>query len=291
MERNEYRKELGFWHVVLLTVGAILGPAIAYIPVTVLTFGGPIGIFAWILAFLLIIPIALVYIELGTMWPKAGGVAYYPAKSHGSLVGLLNGWAAFLGYTLVMPLVVTSVVEYLSFYYPTLYQDNKISSLGIFISIIIVLMIFYVNIKRVKLLGNINNGLTLVKIILIIIIISVLLYHFNPSNYFSYGGPAPYRFGGLFLAVSATILAYAGFRQPIDYSEEVKNPGKFIPKAVIISLLFVLIIYMLESIAFLGTVNWQSFGISPGSWGQLGNLPYPFISSSQAIKVTVLLQL
>jgi amino acid permease len=45
-EVGKYRKELGFWHVVFLTLGAILGPAVAYVPVTVLALGGPAGLFS-----------------------------------------------------------------------------------------------------------------------------------------------------------------------------------------------------------------------------------------------------
>ena len=115
-----YRKELGFWSIVLLTVGAILGPAVAYIPVTVLADGGPAGILSWVFALVLIIPIAFVYVELGTMWPRAGGVAYYPARSHGPITGVLNGWAAFVGYSLAMPAVVAAIVEYASYFYPRL---------------------------------------------------------------------------------------------------------------------------------------------------------------------------
>jgi len=45
-ETKKYRKELGFWHVVFLTLGAILGPAVAFIPVTVLALGRPAGLFS-----------------------------------------------------------------------------------------------------------------------------------------------------------------------------------------------------------------------------------------------------
>ncbi|MFP3242718.1 amino acid permease, partial [Caldisphaera sp.] len=86
-----FRKELGFWHVLFLTLGAIVGDAVAFIPVYVLGYDGPAGILSWIVALLLILPVALVVIELGTMWPRAGGVAYYPAKSNGPVAGSING--------------------------------------------------------------------------------------------------------------------------------------------------------------------------------------------------------
>ncbi|MGC9072375.1 MAG: amino acid permease, partial [Acidilobus sp.] len=113
-----YRRELGLWHLVWLTVGAILGPAVAYIPVTVLGEGGPAGVLAWPVAFLMLLPPAMVFVELGTMWPRAGSVAYYPARSNGSLAGLINGWGAFLGYTLIVPASTAAIAETLSIYYP-----------------------------------------------------------------------------------------------------------------------------------------------------------------------------
>jgi hypothetical protein len=60
-----FRKELGFWHVLFLTLGAIVGDAVAFIPVYVLGYDGPAGILSWIVALLLILPVALVVIELG----------------------------------------------------------------------------------------------------------------------------------------------------------------------------------------------------------------------------------
>ncbi|MFP3218987.1 MAG: amino acid permease, partial [Acidianus sp.] len=86
---SEFRKELGLWSLVFLAIGAILGPAIAYIPVDVLADSGPSGILSWVVAFVLLFTTALVFVELGTMWPRAGGAAYYPYKSNGALAGVL----------------------------------------------------------------------------------------------------------------------------------------------------------------------------------------------------------
>jgi Amino acid transporters len=90
--KGGFRKEIGFWSVVFLAVGAILGPAVAFTPVSVLADGGPAGILSWLIAFFLILPVAFVYVELGSTWPKAGGVGYYAYKGNGPLVGVLNGW-------------------------------------------------------------------------------------------------------------------------------------------------------------------------------------------------------
>lgn len=293
-ETKGYKKGLGFWHVVFLTVGAILGPAVAFIPVTVLALGGPAGILAWPIAFLLILPIAYVYVELGSMWPRAGGVAYYPARSHGAIVGSLNGWAAFVGYSLAMPAVVAAIVEYGAYYVPSFYSGSSLSVLGIAVSIVAVFLIFLINIRPIHFMGNVNNILTVVKVVLVLAVSFALLAFFNSHNLTAYGGFAPLGVSGIFLAISATIFAYAGFRQPIDYAEEVHDPGKFLPRAIIVSLLFVMIVYVIESMAFAGSFTWgglNTYGdlsspIAVGDWSSLGGLPYPYATSSLIVGLT-----
>ena len=297
-EKGTYKKGLGFWHVVFLTIGAILGPAVAYIPVTVLADGGPAGILAWPIAFLLILPIAFVYVELGTMWPRAGGVAYYPAKSHGAVVGTLNGWAAFVGYSLAMPAVVAAIVEYGSYYYPPFYNGTSLSYIGIAVSIAAVVIIFFINMRTISLMGNVNNGLTIIKIIIVLAVSLALLAFFRSSNLTDLGGFAPMGASGVLLAVSATIFAYAGFRQPIDYAEEVHSPEKFLPRAIFVSLVFVMVFYLMESLAFLGTVNFHyliNTVIHPaaapttyaGKWPLLSSLGFPFASNSLYVGLAV----
>lgn len=290
--KNQYKKGLGFWHVVFLTIGAILGPAVAYVPVTVLADGGPAGILAWPIAFLLIIPIAFVYVEPGTMWPRAGGVAYYPARSHGSIVGTLNGWSAFVGYSLAMPAVVAAIVEYGSYFVPAFSTSSgTLSYMGILTAIVAVVIIFLINLRSINLLGDVNNGLTVLKVLIVLAVSIALLAYFKPSNVTGLGGFSPLGVSGIFLAISATIFAYAGFRQPIEYAEEVHTPEKFLPRAILVSLVFVMVFYMIESLAFLGTLNFHYLidgVIKPasapstfaGKWALLSQLSYPFASNS-----------
>jgi amino acid transporter len=283
MTQKGYRKELGFWSVVFLATGAILGPAIGFTPVSVLALAGPSGVIAWIIAFLLILAVAMAYVELGTMWPRAGGVAYYPAKSSGPLVGVMNAWGSFVGYALAVPSIIAAFVEYLSYWFPVLFKGGVLTPLGIGAAILVTLLIFYINTLRIKRMGDINNVFTVLTIVLIIGVIGGLLLYFKPSNFSSYGGFAPLGASGLFLAISATIYGYGGFRQPIDYAEEVREPGKSIPRAIAVTLVITMIIYLLESLAFTGAINWAGIGVTSGNWAGLLSLPYPFVSAADGV--------
>jgi len=285
--KGGFRKEIGFWSVVFLATGAILGPAVAFTPVSVLAVGGPAGILGWIVALFMILPVALVYVELGTAWPKAGGVGYYPYKSNGPLVGVLNGWGAYIGYTLASASIIIALVQYLSYFIPSLYSSTTqtLTPLGIGVTGVGIILVYLINILRIKRLAEINNGLTILTIGLLALLIVALGVHVRVSslNDPAWGGFLPFGITGVFLATSATIYGYGGFRQPVDYAEELKDPGKSVPRAILITLILVFIIYILESFVFAGTINWSALGLKEGDWSGLNSLAFPYVSASDAL--------
>lgn len=282
--KNSYKKELGTWGVIMLAIGGILGPAIAYAPVYTLAYAGPVGILAWPIAMLMILPLALVFAELGTTWPKAGGVAFYPSQSNGPIVGAINGWSSLIGYLLSAPVIVFAVIEYLSYYFPSLYANGTLTILGIVMAEITLLLIFLVNILKIKHMGLINIILTVITIILIGVIIVALSIFFKPSNLTSStGGFVPYGFTGFFGAMTLTVFGYAGFRQPVDYSEEAKNPGRSIPLAIIGALLITALIFSLETLVFAGAINFSAFGLPSGNWNALFAYSSPYATISKTL--------
>ncbi len=286
-KKNErgYRKEMSTWTAMFLAVGAILGPAIAFSPVQVLGYGGPSGVIAWIVALLLIYPLAMIYAEMGTMWPRGGGLAYYPLESNGPLVGVLNGWGNFFGYTLAVPSIVVALVDYLgSVYAPLTASNGNLTTLGIIVTIVTLLIIFVINNFRIKHLGTINNIMTILTIILIIVFAGAFLIHYNPANFnrVEWNGVAPLGASGFFIAITATIYGYGGFRHPVDYAEEVKDPGRSIPRAVSGTMIIVAIIYIVESLAFLGVLAPSGSGFSfTGDWSSLAFNTSPYVDAAK----------
>lgn len=276
--RRGYQKELGFWTVVFLATGGILGPAVGFTPISVLALAGPGGILSWIIAFFLMLAVAMSYVELGTMWPRAGGVAYYPAKSSGPIVGTMNAWGSLVGYALAVPSIVVAFVEYLSYWFPAFFKNGVLTTVGILVAVLVLLVIFFINTLRIRYMGQLNNIFTVLTIVGLVVVSIVLFGHFHAQNLSRFHGFMPFGTNGLFLAIAATIYGYGGFRQPIDYAEEVRDPGRTIPKAVFLTMIITLTVYFMESLSYVGAINWGAMGISIGAWAKLNTLPYPFVS-------------
>ncbi len=285
---RHYKKDLGLWSVVFLATGAILGPAVGFTPVSVLGLAGPAGIFSWVIAFAMIMVLAMSYIELGTMWPRAGGVAYYPARASGPLVGVLNAWGAFIGYSLAVPSIIVAFVEYLSYWFPALFKNGTLTWLGILIAFVVLLSMLVINSLRIRYMGEINNLLTILTILGLVVIMVALWTHFHASNFSSFHGLFPAGASGLLLAVSATVYGYGGFRQPIDYAEEVRDPGRTIPRAVFLTMFIVLALFALESFAYVGAINWHAMKLPIGGWTALSGLQFPFVTVSNGAGLAVI---
>lgn len=276
--RPGYQRELGFWTVVFLATGAILGPAVGFTPISVLAEAGPSGILSWVIAFLLMLAVAMSYVELGTMWPRAGGVAYYPAKSSGPIVGTMNAWGSLVGYALAVPSIVVAFTEYLSYWFPSLVKGGILTLSGIVVSVLVLLVVFVINTLKIRYMGQINNFLTVLTIVGLVVVSIALFGHFNAGNLSHFHGFMPSGTNGLFLAIAATIYGYGGFRQPIDYAEEVKDPGRTIPKAVFLTMVITLVVYFVESFSYVGAIKWGVMGLHAGNWSQLSSMAYPFVT-------------
>ncbi|WP_229657439.1 APC family permease [Thermogymnomonas acidicola] len=292
IRQGEYRKEIGVFGATFFGASAILGSAILFIPVTVLSAAGPEGIVAWVIGAVMMLVIGLIYTELGTIMPRTGGVGTYPQVSNGPLTGIFNGWGAFLGYVLAPVSEVVAMVEYLSFFFPVLYnlKTSQLTIYGELLTILIVFLFFLGNYFGVRYLNQANSFLTWLKLLSLAFIgVFFLALYFHPSNFTALpGGFAPYGGSGLLFAVATTVYAYAGFRQPVDYAEEVKDHKRTIPIAISLSIIVSFILYTLLSVDFIGSVNWSYLGISPGDWASLSSLTFPLPAMAFGVGLAVM---
>ncbi|MGH9070460.1 MAG: APC family permease, partial [Acidimicrobiales bacterium] len=186
----------------------------------------------------------------------------------------------FIGYSLAVPSIIVAFVEYLSYWFPALYSNGTLTWLGIGIAFVVLLAMLVVNSLRIRYIGQINNALTVFTIVGLVVIMVILATRFKGSNFTSFHGLFPAGASGLLLAVTATVYGYGGFRQPIDYAEEVKDPGRTIPKAVVLTMFIVLIIFAVESLTYVGAINWHAMKLASGGWSSLGSLQFPFVTIS-----------
>jgi amino acid transporter len=128
-----------------------------------------------------------------------------------------------------------------------------------------VIALVAVNIFGVKAAGRINDVLTLVKLVPLLMIIllgfgSILL---KPSSFGNYSPLVPVGLGNFGTVMVLIFWAYAGFELGTLPATEVVDPKKNVPRAMIVGMAIVIMFYVLTNVAVFGVVNWASLSTSP----------------------------
>ncbi len=234
------KRNLNLTDSILFELGGIIGAGIfviiglaaskagSYIPISILIAG-----IASILT-------AFTYAELSSAIPEEGG-EYAFSKKISKKLGLIVGGGWIIADVLAASTVMLGFTAYF----------NLILTIP-FISIIGLIMLALISVSGVKKSALANNAITLLKIIaLVVFIIFALTSTQTPQPAIQTGSE------GILAGAGLMFFAFSGFGKITELSEEVKNPEKTIPKAVIVGVVIVIVIYLLTAISALNIASPQ----------------------------------
>src|SRR3954471_17113146 len=110
---HELKRSIGFWGLLFISLGSIIGSGWLLGALTAATAAGPASLVSWVLAGAMLMTLALVHAELGAAYPVAGGTARFPYFAFGTLAGFTAGWAAYLQAVTIAPIEVEASISYL----------------------------------------------------------------------------------------------------------------------------------------------------------------------------------
>lgn len=255
--RSSLVRDLGAAHAASIVIGVVIGSGIFLVPAEMIQAAGSARLvyLAWIVGGIFSFFGAVTYAELGAMKPQSGGEYVYIRDAFGSLAGFLTGWT----WTVIvkpssLAAISTGIVRILANFPALAFLSQHIANVpityGQFVAIAFVMIISGVNYIGVRRAGNFQLAFTLLKIVLIVAI-SLLAFsargswsHFGQHYAAATGGIA-----GFFAALAAALWAYDGWSDVNMVAEEVENPQRNIPLALIGGLLTIGALYMLVNAA------------------------------------------
>jgi amino acid transporter len=234
-----------------------IGPFIT-IPLMVATFAGPQAIVGWIAGALLAICDGLVWAELGAAMPGAGGTYLYLREAFqyrtGKLMPFLFIWTIVLAIPLIMSTGIIGLEQYLTYFLPGLsYWPMHLIGIGVTAAIVILLY------RKIESIKAITIGLWIVMLVAVGMTIAASYSDFHPGLAFHYPHGA---FGGGFVAALGAglliaIYDYLGYNTVAYMGGELRNPGKVMPRAIIISIFVIMAFYLAMNIGVVGVLPWQ----------------------------------
>ncbi len=260
-----------------------VGPFIT-MPLVVAAMGGPQALLGWVVGALLAICDGLVWAELGAAMPGSGGSYVYLREIYGPLrLGKLVSFLFIWQLSFSAPLSIASgalgFAKYTAYLLPgleTQYAARQWSlhlpllgnlQLGwviagtTFVAIGIVLVAAFLLYRRITRIGQISKLLWLFVMATIGWIIFAGLTHFDRARAFSFP-PGAFALDqnfvlGLGSAMLIATYDYWGAYNVCFLGGELKDPGKTIPRAVLLSILLVAGLYLLMNLSVLGVVDWH----------------------------------
>ena len=257
---SELKRDLGLWGAVAIVVGTVIGSGIFLVPkAMVLKVGSPEMVFAvFVFGGLLSLAGALTYAELAAAMPEAGGEYVYLREAYGPLWAFMYGWTQmWVAKSGSIATLATAFFYYLTNFFPQL--DNVIAQLpfglelrqGQILAMAVIAFLAFVNYFGVKIGGEVQVIVTIVKVALLALIIVVgLTAGQGTTANFHTSIPAIGGVSGFFAALVAALWAYDGWNNVSMVSSEIRNPQRNLPLALIGGSLAVMAIYLLANLAY-----------------------------------------
>ena len=253
-------REMSLMDATLIGVGAMIGAGIFVLIGIAAGVAGPGLLLSFSLNAVIALLTAMSYAELGSCYHDAGGGYLWVKEGLPKWNGFLSGWMSWFAHAVACSLYALGFGAYFghvlgefSIVLPHwgFFSPQKILAAGAAI------LFAYVNFRGASETGKVGNLATIAKIIILIIFIGFgLELIIRKGDWRTTFSPfLPNGFSGVFKAMGLTFIAFQGFEVIAQSSEEIKNPKKNIPRAVFLSLLIVVPIYLLVAITAIGTVK------------------------------------
>jgi APA family basic amino acid/polyamine antiporter len=205
---------------------------------------------------------ALTYAEGATMLPDAGGSGAFAYRAFNPLVSFIASWVLMLDYIVTMSISAFSAINYLGYFFPIL-GNWPANSIG---GIIVVVLLALINIRGLQTSSRLNIVLVMIDVLtqITIAVLALLLVVNIPTLIHNiHWGAAPTTSQFLF-GISISMIAYTGIETVSNLGSETKNPGKSIPRAVILVFITVFILWALLSMAALSA--YPVYQAADGQW-------------------------
>ena len=239
-----------------------IGPFIT-IPLLMSALGGPQAMLGWLVALAIVIPDGMVWSELGAALPGSGGSYVFLREGFGR-----EKWGRLISFLFIWQFIFSGPLEiasgYIGFAQYAGYLWKGVSSwqtqaLAAGVGLLNILLLY----RKISHVGKITVSLWIGTLLTTMIVIVTGAFNFDPKLAFDFP-PGAFDFSiGFLLGLGAAsrigVYDYLGYYDICYIGDEVKNPGRVIPRSILISVVAVAAIYIAINFSIIGVVPWREF--------------------------------
>lgn len=265
MAEESLRKTLGVTDVFCIAVGAMISAGIFLLPGVAFSHIGPAIMFSYILGGIIAICGIFAILELATAMPQAGGIYYFTTRSLGPLAGTISGVLNWSALSLKSAFAIYGMSQIIHTFVPSI--NTVACGVGITIFFLIINLL------------STEAAAWIERIMVYILIVIMALYVIFGMKYVELARFKPFFFEGkgvvdIFSEAGFIFVAFGGLLGVISVAEEVRNPGKSLPRGVLGGLAVVTVFYGLLMGVTIGVVSPEVLSTSQEPLANAANIYY-----------------
>ncbi|WP_276259366.1 amino acid permease [Haloglomus litoreum] len=257
---TELAKDLGLLSALTIGIGTMVGAGIFVLPGVAASTAGPVVVVSFLVGGAIALVNALSVSELGTAMPKAGGGYYYVNRALGPLFGSVAGLGDWVGLAFASAFYSIGFGQYLATLAPipsvlflTEVQVGALVAGAVFVGV------NYIGAKE-------TGGVQTVIVTLLLAILTLFAVQgwlsFDLGTLLGSGGVAPLGYGAILPGTALVFVSFLGYAKIATVAEELENPGRNLPLAIVGSVLIVTVLYAVLVSLMLGVVPWPELSQS-----------------------------
>ena len=247
---SDQHRVIGFWKGWSIAVGCAIGSGIFMMP-TMLAPYGLLGFGGWLVAGVGSILVALTMARLVKRIPKTGGPYVYVNEGLGTFSGFIIAWTYWVACVSAIAGISIAFVGYLGFFLPQI-ANSQINAL--LASLLLIWIIVFLNIRSLENSSKFQLISTLLKLLPLIFIVLLGAFNFNVNNLPELNPSNLHPISLIATVTTLVMWSFIGIETATVPADNVINPQETIPKVLIASVITILVLYILVSIAIAALV-------------------------------------
>jgi amino acid transporter len=268
--RKQLLRVMGFWDVTLFNVATVLGPRW----IAAAGHNGASSISLWVLAAIFFfVPTGLVVMELSTRFPQEGGLYVWSKEAFGEFHGFVAGWTYWVYTFFYFPGLLMASASMAAYVggagAAPLANDRTFILVVSFVILLIALVLNLIGLRIGKWLQNAGGAGTILPLLMLMALAGVIWYRHGAVTSFSWRGILPRWDFATVNFWPQIFFAFTGLELVSSMSEEVRNPEKTFPRAIVASGAAIAAVYILGTVAVLALLPARQVDVKSGAFQAL----------------------
>ncbi|WP_406136970.1 amino acid permease [Streptomyces sp. NBC_01089] len=264
-ENGQLRRTVGPFQLTMIGIGATIGTGIFFVLNSAVPEAGPAVIVSFVIGAITAALTALCYAELASAVPVSGSSYSYAYATLGEFAAYAVGWCLLLEYAVSGAAIAVSWGQYLNDFTDRLFGFRIPSAIaappgaGGYVNLpgaVLILLCCLLLVRGAKESAVVNTVMVLVKLAVLALFVALAVTGFHSSNLHPF---APMGMAGIGAAASTVFFSFIGLDAVSTAGEEVKNPRRTLPLAIICSLGVITTVYVLVALVGVGAQPWRAF--------------------------------